>query len=70
MNRQNKIIDKLGLNFHPTVFGLSLFIIISFVTFTLMNLQEMSQFFEVIQSSLAHYAGWFYILSVNIFLGF
>jgi choline/glycine/proline betaine transport protein len=70
MNRQNKIIDKLGLNFHPTVFGLSLFIIISFVTFTLINLQEMSQFFEIIQSSLAHYAGWFYILSVNIFLGF
>jgi len=70
MNRQNKIIDKLGLNFHPTVFGLSLFIIISFVTFTLMNLQQISQFFEVIQSSLAHYAGWFYILSVNIFLGF
>ncbi len=70
MNRKNKIIDKLGLDFHPIVFGLSLVIIISFITFTLLNLQEMSQIFEAIQSMIAHHAGWFYILSVNIFLGF
>ncbi|MBT6871607.1 MAG: BCCT family transporter [Candidatus Marinimicrobia bacterium] len=67
---KNKFIDKLGLNIHPTVFGLSLLIIISFVTFTLLNLQQMSQIFQTIQSTIAHHAGWFYILSVNIFLGF
>ena len=67
---KNKFIDKLGLNIHPTVFGLSLLIIISFVTFTLLNLQQMSQTFQTIQSTIAHHAGWFYILSVNIFLGF
>tara|TARA_B110000438_G_scaffold9594_1_gene9732 strand:+ start:1771 stop:3279 length:1509 start_codon:yes stop_codon:yes gene_type:complete len=67
---KNKFIDRLGLNIHPTVFGLSLLIIISFVTFTLLNLQQMSQIFQTIQSTIAHHAGWFYILSVNIFLGF
>lgn len=67
---KNKFIDRLGLNIHPTVFGLSLLIIISFVTFTLLNLQQMSQTFQTIQSTIVHHAGWFYILSVNIFLGF
>ncbi|MBC8310716.1 MAG: BCCT family transporter [Candidatus Marinimicrobia bacterium] len=70
MNSKNKIIDRLGLNFHPVVFGLSLIIIIGFITFTLLNLQQMSQIFKATQSTISHHAGWFYILSVNIFLGF
>ena len=64
MNRKNKLIDNLGLNIHPTVFGFSVIIILGFVTFTLLNLHQMSQLFEAIQSAIAHKVGWFYILSV------
>ena len=70
MNKNNNILVKLGFNIHPTVFGFSVLIILSFVTITLLNLQEMEAIFSTIQSVIAHKAGWFYILSVNIFLGF
>ena len=70
MKNKNKLIKNLGLNIHPTVFGISVLIILGFVTFTLLNLQYMSQIFQAIQSTITHKAGWFYILSVNIFLGF
>jgi choline/glycine/proline betaine transport protein len=70
LKKKNKLIENLGLNIHPTVFGLSVLIILSFVTFTLLNLQQMGEIFKAIQSTIAHKSGWFYILSVNIFLGF
>ena len=70
MNKNNNMLVKLGLNIHPTVFGFSVLIILSFVTITLLNLQEMEAIFTTIQSAIAHKADWFYILSVNIFLGF
>ncbi len=69
MSRNNNSFKKLGLNIHPTVFGLSVIIILLFVTFTLLNLHQMSQLFEAIQSTIAQKAGWFYILSVNFILG-
>ena len=62
--------ENLGLNIHPTVFGLSVLIILSFVFFTLLNLHQMSQIFKAIQSTIAYKAGWFYTLAFNIFLGF
>ena len=67
MKNKNKLIENLGLNIHPTVFGISVLIILGFVTFTLLNLRQMGEIFEAIQSTIAHKAGWFYILSVNIF---
>jgi len=70
LKNKNKLIENLGLNIHPTVFSISVLIILGFVTFTLLNLQHMSQIFQAIQSTIAYKAGWFYILSVNIFLGF
>ena len=70
MKKKNKFIENLGLNIHPVVFGLSILIILSVITFTLLNLNQMSQIFETIQSTIASKAGWFYILAVNIILGF
>ena len=70
MKKKNKFIENLGLNIHPVVFGLSILIILSVIPFTLLNLNQMSQIFETIQSTIASKAGWFYILTVNIILGF
>ena len=70
MKKKNTFIENLGLNIHPVVFGLSILIILSVVPFTLLNLNQMSQIFETIQSTIASKAGWFYILAVNIILGF
>ena len=66
----NKYTRSLGLNVHPTVFGISILIIISITIYTLLNLSETAQMFDSIQSIIASKAGWFYILTVNIILGF
>ncbi len=70
MKNKTKLTEGLGINIHPTVFGLSVLIILIFISFTLLNLPQMSQIFKVIQSTIASKVGWFYILSVNIILGF
>ena len=70
MKKKNTFIENLGLNIHPVVFGLSILIILSVVPFTLLNLNQMSQIFETIQFTIASKVGWFYILAVNIILGF
>jgi len=70
LKKKNTFTENLGLNIHPVVFGLSILIILGFITFTLLNLHQMGKIFNDIQSTIAHKAGWFYILSVNIFLGF
>ena len=66
----NKYTESFGLNVHPTVFGSSVLIIISITIYTLLNLSETAQMFDAIQSVIASKAGWFYILTVNIILGF
>ena len=66
----NKYTESFGLNVHPTVFGSSVLIIISITIYTLLNLSETAQMFDSIQSVIASKAGWFYILTVNIILGF
>ena len=66
----NKYTESFGLNVHPTVFGSSVLIIISITIYTLLNLSEAAQMFDSIQSVIASKAGWFYILTVNIILGF
>ena len=70
MKNKTKLTENLGLNVHPTVFGLSILIIFSFILFTLLNLHQMSHIFKTIQTTIANKAGWFYIFSVNIILGF
>ena len=66
----NKYTESFGLNVHPTVFGSSVLIIISIIIYTLLNLSETDQMFDAIQSVIASKAGWFYILTVNMILGF
>ena len=56
MNNKNNFIKNLGLDIHFTVFGLSLLIILSSVFFTLLNLDQMSLVYTIIQNSIAQYA--------------
>ena len=70
MKKINKFTESLGLNVHPVVCGLSIIIILSVVLSTLLNLSQTAQIFEDVQSAIAGKAGWFYILTVNIILGF
>ncbi|MCB2156642.1 BCCT family transporter [bacterium] len=62
--------DKLGLEIHPTVFFVSAGVIIGFVLLSLIFLNQLSAVFAFIQTNIADNAGWFYILCVNLFLGF
>ena len=59
---------NLKLEIHPKVFLTSASLIVLFVLLTLLNLSRMSQVFELVQEIIATRAGWFYILSINIYL--
>ena len=65
-----KNIKSLGINIHPVVFFSSILIILSIVISTLLNLSQATQIFEAIQSFIINKVSWFYILTVNIILGF
>jgi choline/glycine/proline betaine transport protein len=67
---QSSLIRHLGLEIHSRVFFASAGIIILFVVLSLMHLAHISTLFEAIEEFIAQKAGWFYILSVNLFLGF
>lgn len=67
---KNKYIKSLGINIHPVVFFSSILIILSIVISTLLNLSQAAQTFETIQSFIINKVSWFYILTVNIILGF
>jgi flagellar biosynthesis protein FlhB len=60
-----KYFDVDGLVFWP-----SAFIIVAFISITLIVGEPMDQVFSAIQSSISSYGGWFFVLSVNIFLFF
>ncbi|MEJ2402426.1 MAG: BCCT family transporter [Xanthomonadales bacterium] len=60
----------IDLHLHPTVFGVSAFVIISVVFATLLNLGGAEAFFTVIKNSITTYFGWLLILFVQGFLLF
>lgn len=59
-----------GLEIHPTVFFVSAGLILSVVGLTLLRHDDAEVVFGGIQKFIAHNFGWFYILSVDLFLIF
>ena len=62
--------EKLGLKTNPFVFFWSAGLISVFVMATLWKREVMLEFFTSVQTGIAHSAGWFYILTINILLVF
>ena len=70
MKKKNTFIESLEINVHPFVFGSSILIVFSIISFTLLNITQAAQIFETIQATISSKLGWFYILTVNIVLVF
>ena len=60
---------RFNLEIHPTVFWVSVGLIVLFVIGTLSNLEQASEIFSAVLGAIATSAGWFYVLAVNIYLG-
>jgi choline/glycine/proline betaine transport protein len=60
---------RFHLEIHPTVFWISAGLILFFIVATLTNLEQASQAFDSVLSTIATSAGWFYVVAVNIYLG-
>lgn len=58
------------LRIHPRVFWTSAGVILLFVVFALLNLEQMKSVFDAAQASITSSAGWFFVASVNVYLGF
>ena len=58
------------LTIQPVVFGASAALIVLFVILSFLYTQEMGETFDSAQAAFATYAGWFYVICVNIFLIF
>lgn len=63
-------IEKWGFDVHPQVFFISGPLIIIFIAFTLLFKDQAQTVFSQVQTTIANTAGWFYILSANVFLIF
>ena len=61
-------VRKWGLDVHPRVFPLSCLLIALFVGLTLVFRSQAGAVFQSVQTAIATTAGWFYILSVNVFI--
>ena len=64
----NKDTGGLHLKIHPTVFWTSAGLIAFFVVFSLVYLEGMKEVFDAVQGAIATSAGWFFVVSVNIYL--
>lgn len=64
------ITRALGLKVNPRVFWISFWIIMGFVAVSLTNVDAMGASFTTALGFIADRFGWFYILSVSVFLGF
>ncbi len=62
-NRKNKYFDIHGPVFYP-----SAIIIVLFISLTLFIGKPMEKIFNDIQTGMADYAGWFFVMAVNIFV--
>jgi choline/glycine/proline betaine transport protein len=58
------------LDIHPQVFFISAGLILFFVIVTLIFQQYVGDIFQMLQSTMASYAGWFFIWTMNIILVF
>lgn len=59
-----------NLTIQPFVFGASSALILLFVVLSFLYTAEMGETFNAAQAAFATYAGWFYVICVNIFLIF
>ena len=59
---------KYGLDIHPQVTFFSVTILTSFILLTLMYQEESKAFFSSLLTSITTGAGWFFILSANLFV--
>ena len=59
-----------GFEVNPPVFFISTFVIVLAIALTLIFQESAESFFTDVQSGVANYADWFFIISVNIFLLF
>ena len=62
-------VRRWGLDVHPQVFPISLAAVAVFVGATLVFRPQAAAAFTAIQSGISAAAGWFYVLSVNVFIG-
>ncbi|MGF1450044.1 MAG: BCCT family transporter [Opitutales bacterium] len=62
--------QSLGLDIHPTVFLVSAGVILLAVAISLISLETTGSFFAELQAAIASRTGWFFILSVNLYLLF
>ena len=69
-SRQPSGVNPSGLNIHPVVFWGTAGFIVLFVSLSLLNISRMNTFFVYLHSFISEKAGWFYVLSVNVFLVF
>jgi choline/glycine/proline betaine transport protein len=58
------------LDVHPWVFFVSAALIVLFVVLTLFFEQRMDDLFGLVQNTVSHYAGWFFVAVMNIILIF
>ncbi|MBX0324487.1 BCCT family transporter [Halomicroarcula sp. F13] len=61
-------VRKWGVDVHPKVFPLSCLVIACFVGLTLAFRAQAAAVFDAVQTAISATAGWFYILSVNVFI--
>jgi choline/glycine/proline betaine transport protein len=62
--------NKVILDIEPWVFGVSSLIILLFVLASALYLSELKEVFSEAQSWIANFAGWFFVLTTNIILGY
>lgn len=63
-------IKRFGFDIHPEVFFISGPLIILFITLTILFQDRAEAVFGQVQNAIAASAGWFYILSANVFIAF
>jgi len=69
-NEEHLTSSKKYFDVDTPVFWPSALVIVTFIAVTLIVGQPMDQVFSSIQSNISNFGGWFFILSVNIFLFF
>jgi choline/glycine/proline betaine transport protein len=65
-----QVVKRFGLEIHPSVFLVSVGLIVLFVTLSLFYLEVLGETFSRLQNLISLKAGWFYIGTVNLILLF
>jgi len=61
-------VQAFGIDVHSRVFPISCLLIALFIALTLIFRSQAAGMFSVVQTGISAVAGWFYILSVNVFI--